>query len=89
MNECWGIESYRRVHIWFSFMRYKQWIEAETRAIIWYVVWFKALPRKKKQRSCILILRIITVTNHVLIVSIVTTNSATTEPVPSAKKLNK
>ena len=51
--------------------------------------WFKALPRKKKQRLRTLILRIITVTNHVLIVSIVTTNSATTEPMPSAKKINK
>ena len=42
---------------------------------------------RKKQRLCILILHIIIVTNHVLIVSIVTANSAITEPVPSVKKL--
>ena len=90
MNECWGIESYRRVHI-FSFLSWdtRQWIEAKIRAIIWYVDGFKALPRKKKQKLCILILHIITVTSHVLIVSIVTTNSGTTVPVPSVKKLNK
>ena len=54
MNHCWGIESHRRVHIYIlSFLSWdtKQWVEAETRTIIWYVDWFKALPRKKKTNS--------------------------------------
>ena len=85
----WVLRNRKTKESIFSFLSWhtKQWIEAKTRAIIWYVAWFKDLPRKKKQRLCILILRIITVTNHVLIVSIITTNSAIIEPVPSAKKL--